>query len=59
MSRYGIIGVYIIKAPNSWNCYVGSSINIIQRWASHNSQMQRGIHHSPIMQAAWENMEIL
>lgn len=33
--------------------YVGSSYDIAVRWSQHRSDLQKGIHHSPYLQNAW------
>lgn len=45
------IGVYKITSP-SGSFYVGSSVNIEGRWATHKSEMRRGSHHNgPLLRA--------
>lgn len=46
-------GVYSIRNILTGECYIGSSLNIPQRWKQHQSDLQRGIHSSPIFQEAW------
>ena len=46
-------GIYLIKNSVNGRFYIGSSINVKSRWASHKSTLRRGIHHSPKLQRAW------
>ena len=46
-------GIYLIKNSVNGRCYLGSSINVKARWASHKSGLRRGIHHSQKLQRAW------
>lgn len=46
-------GIYQIQNLNG-KCYVGSAINIRQRWSAHKSQLRRGVHHSSKLQRAWD-----
>lgn len=51
-------GVYEIVNKVNGKRYVGSSVNIEQRWASHRSQLINGKHHSPHLQRAWNKYGI-
>lgn len=46
-------GVYQIINLNNGRCYVGSSINIEERWRNHVGCLRRGKHHAPKLQAAF------
>ena len=45
--------IYGIRHMQSRRMYVGSAVKTAARWRHHRSQLQRGIHHSPYLQAAW------
>ena len=45
--------IYGILHMQSRRMYVGSAVKTAARWRHHRSQLQRGIHHSPYLQAAW------
>lgn len=46
-------GIYkIINIVNN-KFYIGSSINIEQRWKTHKKELKRGVHHSRHLQNAW------
>lgn len=51
--RLGISGVYAIVHIASGKLYVGSAKCIAKRWQGHRSELGRGIHHSPLLQRAW------
>jgi len=46
------VGIYRI-ALDDGRCYVGQSVNIEQRWYEHQSDLRRGVHHSPYLQRCW------
>jgi len=46
-------GIYRILCTASGNCYIGSSSNIQKRWHLHRSELRRGIHHSFVLQRAY------
>lgn len=46
-------GIYQILHVDSGRVYVGSAVNIAQRWAAHRSCLQRGSHRNNRLQAAW------
>lgn len=50
----GKTGVYCIKNMVNGKKYIGSSINIEERWASHKRALKNGTHHSPHLQYAWD-----
>lgn len=47
-------GVYEIVNTVNGKRYVGSSVNIEQRWSAHKSNLRRGRHHSIHLQRAWD-----
>ena len=48
-----VSGIYSIVHIESGKTYVGSSINIKQRWNKHRSALNRGIHCNPHLQNSW------
>lgn len=46
-------GVYLIRNSVNGKVYVGSSVNIEQRWRQHKSDLNKNSHHSGHLQAAW------
>ena len=48
-----ISGIYKIINKINGKYYVGSSIDIYQRWRNHKSQLKRNIHKNPHLQNAW------
>lgn len=46
-------GVYAIVHLRTTHVYVGSSVNIWQRWQQHRSQLRKGNHHCQTLQAEW------
>jgi group I intron endonuclease len=46
-------GIYCIRNIVSGRVYVGSAINIRQRWAVHRKRLRDGTHHSPTLQRSW------
>lgn len=46
-------GVYQIKNKTSGSIYVGSSVNIKQRWRLHRFHLNRGTHDSKWLQNSW------
>lgn len=48
-----ISGVYAIMHPSSGRAYIGSSKDVLKRWAGHKQSLQLGSHHSPYLQRAW------
>lgn len=46
-------GVYVITCAASGKQYVGSSVAIDARWATHCYYLRRGRHQSPILQRSW------
>lgn len=48
-----MIGIYKILNILTNDCYVGSSVNIKDRWNRHKKDLRKGKHHSIILQRAW------
>ena len=46
--------VYAIQNRKNGNAYIGSTTNYKSRWHSHRSALRRGVHHSFILQQAWD-----
>jgi group I intron endonuclease len=46
-------GIYKIKNIVNNHTYVGSAVNIEQRWRSHKSYLNNNKHHSVYLQRAW------
>ena len=47
-------GIYQIINLKTGGCYVGSAVNIRQRWNSHRRRLRFGTHHTGRLQAAWD-----
>lgn len=47
-------GIYVIARKNGGRFYIGSAVNIGRRWAVHRCRLNKGDHHSPQLQAAWD-----
>lgn len=47
------VGIYSIRNTVSGRVYVGSAVNITQRWHLHRSLLKRGKHHSILLQRSW------
>jgi hypothetical protein len=47
------LGVYQIKNLINNKCYIGSSIEIENRWRRHKKDLRKNKHHSIILQRAW------
>ena len=48
-----VSGVYAIVHPPSGRSYIGSSKDVIGRWAGHQKSLSRNEHHSSYLQNAW------
>lgn len=48
------IGVYVIEQRGTGRYYIGSTYRIYRRWGEHRKLLDRGKHHSPFLQHAWE-----
>jgi len=46
-------GIYQIKNTLNGKFYVGSAVNIKQRWSTHISSLNKNNHHSGHLQNAW------
>ena len=49
-------GVYIIRNQVEGGVYVGSSVNIEERWRGHRRLLTKGSHHSWKLQSAWDRL---
>ena len=47
-------GIYKIENRRNGKCYIGSSVDIKQRWRAHRSALNSGKHNSPHLQNAWK-----
>lgn len=54
MAREKLSGVYIITNTTNGNRYIGSSVDIRRRWATHLRELRRGKHGNQILQRAWD-----
>lgn len=57
-------GIYKIINKTTGKFYIGSSLDIPQRWSSHRSELRRNIHQNSYLQNAWnkygeENFEFI
>lgn len=46
-------GVYQILCVPTGKIYIGSAVNLRQRWSHHWSKLRRGEHHNVHLQNAW------
>lgn len=46
--------VYVIQHRASLKVYVGSSARLKSRWGTHRRALEKGCHHSPKLQRAWD-----
>lgn len=46
-------GIYSIRNTVNGKVYVGSSVNIRQRWKTHKAHLRGDKHHSPTLQRSW------
>lgn len=46
-------GIYKITNTKNSRIYIGSAVNIEQRWRAHKSYLNRNIHANPKLQASW------
>lgn len=49
-----MVGIYKIENIVTKDCYIGSSKNVELRWKQHKNELNRGRHHSIILQRAWD-----
>lgn len=47
-------GIYSITHVASGRKYVGQARHFGRRWGCHRSQLRRGVHHSSVLQRAWD-----
>jgi group I intron endonuclease len=47
-------GIYKIANKANGKFYIGSSVNISNRWYVHKYELMKGIHHNPYLQNAWD-----
>lgn len=45
--------IYTIARIDGGRGYIGSAVNAARRWAVHRCRLNKGSHHSPQLQAAW------
>ena len=48
-----ISGVYVIRNKNNNKMYIGSSIDVRDRWRHHKSELRNNRHGNPYLQKAW------
>lgn len=48
-----ITGIYSIRQISTGKRYIGSSVNIKRRWASHKSSLNRNLNFNPHLQNSW------
>lgn len=46
-------GIYVITNSINGKIYIGSSVNITERWYRHKRLLRRGIHHNKHLQSSW------
>jgi len=46
--------IYAIKNRVNGHAYIGSTTNYKSRWHTHRSTLRRGVHHSFVLQRAWD-----
>lgn len=49
-----VCGIYCIENIINHKRYIGQSINIYQRWKTHNSDLNNRKHHNDYLQRAWD-----
>jgi group I intron endonuclease len=49
-----MIGIYKITNIINGDCYIGSSVNIKERFYRHKKDLKKGKHHSIILQRAYK-----
>jgi group I intron endonuclease len=47
-------GIYLIKNITNNKVYIGSAANISKRWSKHKKDLEKGKHHSCLLQRAWD-----
>lgn len=53
MAYIKIMGVYEIRNKVNNKVYIGSSVNIKQRWNEHKRTLNKNIHHNRYLQRSW------
>ena len=48
-------GIYCIYNDCTGKCYIGSATNVRKRLNEHRRRLNKGCHHSPHLQAAWNS----
>jgi group I intron endonuclease len=48
-------GIYYIQNMVNGKLYIGSAINIIDRWRLHKGRLRNGNHHNKHLQLSWDN----
>ncbi|HXY96551.1 MAG TPA: GIY-YIG nuclease family protein [Steroidobacteraceae bacterium] len=46
-------GIYQIRCKRSGRIYIGSAVNLLNRWYRHHQQLAEGLHGNPHLQSAW------
>ena len=54
MNYVGAGYIYAIRNRKNGHAYIGSTVNYKSRWHTHKSQLRRGVHHSFVLQKAWD-----
>jgi group I intron endonuclease len=49
-----VSGIYQIRNITNDKIYIGSAVNIKNRWKTHKSDLNLNKHHSPYLQRAWD-----
>lgn len=47
-------GIYAIRDRKTGAAYVGSSVNVANRWQQHMTALVKGSHQNPRLQGAWD-----
>lgn len=47
-------GIYQIMNKKNYHVYIGSAVDIKKRWNGHKIALRKGIHHSILLQRAWD-----
>lgn len=49
-----VCGIYCIRRIGTEECYVGQSVNILNRWRIHRADLAKGAHHSRRLQRVYD-----